>query len=70
MKWILLTTAPNQLQAEMWRALLLEEGLLALVRPGDTVSFPGSLGLSVPHSGVRRTVGARKGGLGRATGDR
>ena len=41
MKWVLLTTAPDQLQAEMWRDLLLEEGLSALVRPGDTASFLG-----------------------------
>ena len=41
MKWVLLTTAPDQLQAEMWRDLLVEEGFSALVRSGDTASFLG-----------------------------
>ena len=41
MKWVLLTTAPDQLQAEMWRDLLVEDGFKAIVRPGDTTSFLG-----------------------------
>ena len=41
MKWVLLTTAPDQLVAEMWRDLLKGEGVSALIRPGDTVSFLG-----------------------------
>ncbi len=39
MKWVHLTTAPGQLQAEMWRDLLVEEGIPARVHPGDTASF-------------------------------
>ena len=41
MKWARLTTAPNQLTAEMWRDLLLGEGIPAMVRGGDTSSFFG-----------------------------
>lgn len=41
MKWVYLTTAPDQLQAEMWRGLLQEEGVSALIRPGDTASYLG-----------------------------
>ena len=41
MKWVLLTTAPDQLLAEMWRDLLVEEGLNAVIRTGDAVSFLG-----------------------------
>ena len=41
MKWARLTTAPNQLTAEMWRDLLLGEGIPAMVRGGDTTSYFG-----------------------------
>lgn len=41
MKWVHLTTAQNQLEAEMWRDLLVSSGIPALVRPGDTASFLG-----------------------------
>ena len=41
MKWVLLTTAPDQLVAEMWRDLLRGEGVSAVIRPGDAVSFLG-----------------------------
>ncbi len=41
MKWARLTTAPNQLTAEMWRDLLLGEGIPAMVRGGDTSSYFG-----------------------------
>lgn len=41
MRWVYLTTAPDQLQAEMWRDLLVEEGVPALVRGGDMSSFLG-----------------------------
>jgi hypothetical protein len=40
-KWARLTTAPNQLTAEMWRDLLLGEGIPAMVRGGDTTSYFG-----------------------------
>jgi hypothetical protein len=39
--WVHLTTAPDQLVAEMWRELLVEEGISALVRAGDTASYLG-----------------------------
>ena len=41
MRWVYLTTAPDQLQAEMWCDLLVEEGVPALVRGGDMSSFLG-----------------------------
>jgi len=39
MKWVVLTTAPDQLTAEMWRSVLLEEDVPATVK--DTSSFLG-----------------------------
>jgi len=43
MKWELLITAPDQLTAEMWRGLLQNEGIPAMIEPRDAISF---LGLS------------------------
>jgi hypothetical protein len=40
-KWILLTTAPDQLTAELWKDILLKEGIPAMVNAGDTISFMG-----------------------------
>jgi len=40
-KWLLLTTAPDQLTAEIWRDILLQHGIPAMVNPGDTTSFMG-----------------------------
>ncbi len=36
-----LTTAPNQLTAEMWQGLLEGEGIPVVVRAGDTASYLG-----------------------------
>lgn len=41
MKWTLLTTAPDQLTAEMWRDILLEEGIPAMLEPRDAITFLG-----------------------------
>ena len=41
MKWVYLATAPNQLEAEMWRDLLAGEGFAVTVRGGDTISYLG-----------------------------
>ena len=41
MSWVYLATAPDQLVAEMWRDLLVEEGIAAVVRSGDTASYLG-----------------------------
>ena len=41
MHWVVLTTAPDQLSAEMWEGLLKEAGFPAVVRPGDTASYLG-----------------------------
>lgn len=41
MNWVILTTAPDQLVAEMWREILIGEGISARVRAGDTASFMG-----------------------------
>ncbi|OGO04148.1 MAG: hypothetical protein A2Y60_02930 [Chloroflexi bacterium RBG_13_54_9] len=40
-KWKYLVTAPNQITAEMWRDLLIEEGIPAMIAPQDAVSFMG-----------------------------
>lgn len=42
-RWVHLVTAPDPLTAEMWRDLLREQGIAAVVDPRDAVSF---LGLS------------------------
>ena len=41
MNWTYLTTAPDQLIAEMWSQLLRDRGISAMVRAGDTSSFLG-----------------------------
>jgi len=43
-RWIVLTTAPDQLTAEMWKDILLQEGIPAMINPEDAVSF---LGVSI-----------------------
>jgi hypothetical protein len=44
MDWVHLTTAPDQLTAEMWCELLGDEGVPAMIRPSDAVSFLGVSG--------------------------
>ncbi len=39
-----MTTAPDQLTAEIWKDILLQEGVPAMVNPGDTISFMGVSG--------------------------
>ena len=46
MNWTVLRVAPDQLTAEMWVALLHEDGVPALIKPSDVVSFMGTSGLS------------------------
>lgn len=41
MKWVCAATAPDQLVAEMWRELLVGQGIAAVVRSGDTASYLG-----------------------------
>ncbi|MCL0029021.1 DUF2007 domain-containing protein [Dehalococcoidia bacterium] len=41
MSWINLTTAPDQIVAEMWSRILRDHGVPAMVRAGDTSSFMG-----------------------------
>ncbi|MFQ5933251.1 MAG: DUF2007 domain-containing protein [Dehalococcoidia bacterium] len=41
MKWTLLLTAPNQLTAEMWKTMLVNNGIPAVVRQEDTPSYLG-----------------------------
>jgi len=36
-----LAMAPDEMTAEIWVARLQETGILAMVRPGDTISFLG-----------------------------
>jgi hypothetical protein len=49
MKWVYLATARGQLEAEMWRDMLVAEGIPALVRQGDTSAF---LGISAYPCGI------------------
>jgi hypothetical protein len=36
-----LTTAPDQLSAEMWQDILRQQGIPAVINPADSVSFLG-----------------------------
>jgi hypothetical protein len=44
-KWVVVTTASDQLTAESWRGLLMGAGVPASLQPGDTSSFLGVSGL-------------------------
>lgn len=50
MKWAELATAPSPI-AEMWRELLIEQGIPAMIKPQDSVSF-----LGIPPIPCRLTV--------------
>jgi hypothetical protein len=39
--WVHLTTAPDQITAEIWVAILRDEGVPAMIRPSDVVSYLG-----------------------------
>ncbi len=43
-RWILLTTAPDQLTAEIWKDILLQESIPAMVNAADTISILGVSG--------------------------
>jgi hypothetical protein len=45
-KWAVVRVAPDQLSAEMWVAFLREEGVPALIKPSDAISFMGTSALS------------------------
>ena len=49
MKWVLATTAADQLMAEMWGGLLANRGIPFRLSPGDTSAF---LGLSLRPCGI------------------
>ncbi|MDD9994985.1 MAG: DUF2007 domain-containing protein [Dehalococcoidia bacterium] len=40
-KWVVLEIAPDQIQAEMLRDLLIEDGIPSMIGQGDTSSFMG-----------------------------
>jgi hypothetical protein len=40
-KWVHLATAPDQITAEIWVDILRQEGITAMIRPSDAVSFLG-----------------------------
>ena len=40
-KWVHLTTAPDQLTAEIWLSILHNEGVAAIILPSDSVSYLG-----------------------------
>ncbi len=62
MKWVHLATAPDQLVAEMWRDILTQNGVPALIRAGDTSTFlgvsayPCRLMVDEPHLQTARQV--------------
>lgn len=45
MGWKMLATAPDQLIAEMWMQILVQEGIPAMIDPADAVSFLGLSGM-------------------------
>ena len=40
-KWVHLATAPDQITAEIWVDILRQEGISAMIRASDAVSFLG-----------------------------
>jgi hypothetical protein len=40
-KWVHLTTAPDQITADIWIDILRDGGIRAMIRPSDVVSFLG-----------------------------
>lgn len=40
-KWVHLTTAPDQITAEIWVSILKDNGIAAFVRPSDVTSYLG-----------------------------
>jgi hypothetical protein len=40
-QWELLTTAPDQLTAEIWTDILIQNGIPAMINPQDAISFMG-----------------------------
>ena len=44
-QWELLTTAPDQLTAEIWTDILNQNGVAAMINPQDAISFMGVSGL-------------------------
>ena len=42
MKWVTVVTAPDETTAEMWRVLLAQEEIPAMIRSSDAVSFLGT----------------------------
>jgi hypothetical protein len=40
-KWVHLATAPDQITAEIWLDILRQEGISAMIRPSDAVSYLG-----------------------------
>ena len=40
-RWLLLATAPDQLTAEIWKDILIQNGIPAMINPQDAISFMG-----------------------------
>ena len=40
-KWVHLAIAPDQITAEIWIDILRQEGISAMIRPSDVVSYLG-----------------------------
>jgi hypothetical protein len=58
MRWVHLVTAPDQVTAEIWVAILKDEGVAAMIHPTDAVSYLGvsSMGcrIQVPEDDLER----------------
>jgi hypothetical protein len=44
MNWVHLATAPDQLTAELWLAILRDAGIAAMIHPSDAASYLGVAG--------------------------
>ena len=40
-EWVHLVTAPDQITAELWVSILRDEGVPAMIKPSDVVSYLG-----------------------------
>ncbi len=60
MKWEVVTTAPDQLTAEMWQEILQNEGIPATIEPRDAISFLGPSSMPcrimVPEGSVKEAL--------------
>ena len=58
MRWAVVAVAPDEMTAELWIAILRDEGIVAMVRPSDAVSYlgvnPMGCRVQVPEEDLQR----------------